>query len=282
VIGMTSAQIREIVKAVCDSRDQREHILEKYVEAKELYDFGFDAGIELALKLTEILGSMLTPANVKDAKEAFMPSNVVPGTFVKYEAGDIPGTFISSTGPIATKVEYVNAPQKVEFDADKSNGFIEKPEDELWSAFQVYLKQNYADEYYKQAIEEFGENLDEIKTWPPSTWIKQPFSWSNTKQGDEYWLKIENKWTEMLIEIESKKCNWWTVFTIFLEENCSNSLYFSNLMCIGKHTLEEAKKWLPEEYLNNAFSWHESPEKVSYWSKLNDGWLKKLEELRND
>jgi len=143
--GMTSEQIREFVKAVCDSRDHREHILEKYVESYEIYDFGFDAGVGLALKLAEIIKSSLT--------------------FKKEE----PNT--------------------------------------VWDAFQVFLKQNHADEYYRENIQNLVRQhpIMKIKNQPPEKWVIQPFDWEHTKQGLEYWIDINKKWRDRLYQIESQK-----------------------------------------------------------------------------
>jgi len=205
--GMTSEQIREIIKVVLSFNEQRDNILVEHDEPNEIYNFGFDAGIELALKLMEILGSALTSANIKDIKEVFVPYEIpITPTSPTNPFNPEPKPTIAVDWPSVSsladdaskpKVEYVNAPQKVEFDVNKSNGFVEKPEvsDKMQEAFKSFLEDYGAYNAYLTNIIKRGHAFEEITTeWEPSEYICSAFSWKDTKEGQEYWSTINKTW----------------------------------------------------------------------------------------
>lgn len=70
--------------------------------------------------------------------------------------------------------------------------------------FIDFLKEKEVYEKYIQYLNRGGFGIDNIddmfNEMPPHRWLRNAFSWVNTKENFAYWARIDTKWVNILFE----------------------------------------------------------------------------------
>lgn len=158
--------------------------------------------------------------------------------------------------------------------------------------FNSFLRsEGVYENFYRYLSEFLGEEwLSETLRTKPASVISCSFSWEKTPQGHAFWWSIKDLWKKYIKEHSDKdiKRKHMTIETLynFMRKNDCLVQFFYNMATasIKKDAtwLKEAWKCNPEQIINRAFSWRETPEGNSFWTETHHKWVDEYKKLQKE
>lgn len=78
---------------------------------------------------------------------------------------------------------------------------------ELWELFTIFLEMNDCKGSFKYYLNKedsrcvYSPSWGSLREGPQCDWVEFGFSWKETRQGFEYWDKLDDKWLEICKEL---------------------------------------------------------------------------------
>lgn len=144
---------------------------------------------------------------------------------------------------------------------------------------------------YENFYENFSDSLDEewlynVLRTAPETVFARSFTWSKTPQGYYFWKFIQEVWKRYISDKDIKKKMTIETFYNFLRKKSSLARFFLNMNAASvKKTsawLEAEWKCNPEQIINRAFTWSDTPEGNSFWKGIHEEWVDEYEKLQKE